>query len=161
MGGGQNFERPNVERPIFRNFEISNTKITRVELFNFSIFEFIFWSYIFLNSTNTQNTYMIIYLIRSCWDFDSFTNFRNWTISYIFGILQFGKLTNLSIFYSTFVNFHIRNVWLSKILLFKIFILIPKVEKLANFPICYNWRIWKMMKYSKLLNFKNYKIFKI
>ena len=27
-GGGQNLEQPNVERPIFRNFETSNIKIT-------------------------------------------------------------------------------------------------------------------------------------
>ena len=42
LSGGQHLERPNVERPIFRNFEISNIKITKVELFEFSIFEFIF-----------------------------------------------------------------------------------------------------------------------
>ena len=45
---------------------------------------------------------------------------------------------------NSFVYFQIRNVWHSKILLFKIFILISKnfkFEKLANFPISYNWRI--------------------
>ena len=26
MGGGRNFERPNVERPIFRNLKITNVK---------------------------------------------------------------------------------------------------------------------------------------
>ena len=59
LGGVQHLERPNVERPIFRNFEISNIKITKVELFDCSILEFIFT--FFLNPTNTQNTYMIIY----------------------------------------------------------------------------------------------------
>ena len=34
MGGGQNLERPNVERPIFRKFETSNIEITKVELFD-------------------------------------------------------------------------------------------------------------------------------
>ena len=61
LGGDQHLERSNVERPIFRNFEISNIKITKVELFDFSIFEFIFYFYVFLNSTSTQNTYVIIY----------------------------------------------------------------------------------------------------
>ena len=41
MGGGQNLERPNVQRPIFRKFETSNTEITKVELFDFSICLFI------------------------------------------------------------------------------------------------------------------------
>ena len=34
-GGGQNLERPNIERPIFRKFETSNIEITKVELFDF------------------------------------------------------------------------------------------------------------------------------
>ena len=34
-GGGQNLERLNVERPIFRKFETSNIEITKVELFDF------------------------------------------------------------------------------------------------------------------------------
>ena len=42
MGGGQNLERRNVERPIFRNFKITNIKITTDELFDSFIFEFIF-----------------------------------------------------------------------------------------------------------------------
>ena len=41
-GGGQNLERRNVERPIFRNFKIANIKITKDELFDSFIFEFIF-----------------------------------------------------------------------------------------------------------------------
>ena len=37
LGGGQNLERRNVERPIFRNFKITNIKITKDELLdNFS-----------------------------------------------------------------------------------------------------------------------------
>ena len=31
LGGGQNLERRNVERPIFRNFKIANIKITEDE----------------------------------------------------------------------------------------------------------------------------------
>ena len=61
LGGGQNLERPNVERPIFRKFETSNIEITKVELFDFSIFEFILHFYDCLNYSNTRNTYMIIY----------------------------------------------------------------------------------------------------
>ena len=33
MGGGQNLERLNVERPIFPNFEIANIKIKKNEFF--------------------------------------------------------------------------------------------------------------------------------
>ena len=65
--GGQHLERPNVERPIFRDFEISNIKITKVELFDFSIFESIFYFHDFLSYSNTQNTYMIIY--DQIWNF--------------------------------------------------------------------------------------------
>ena len=59
-GGGQNLERLNVERPIFRKFETSNIEITKVELFDFSISEFILVFYDCLNYSNTQNTYLII-----------------------------------------------------------------------------------------------------
>ena len=41
-GGGQNLERPNVERPIFRKFETSYIKITKVELFDFFCFKIYF-----------------------------------------------------------------------------------------------------------------------
>ena len=74
-GGGQNLERLNVERPIFRKFETSNIEITKVELFDFSISEFILVFYDCLNYSNTQNTYLIIYhQIRKFLNFDSFTN---------------------------------------------------------------------------------------
>ena len=43
MGGGQNLERPNVERPIFPKFETSNIEITKVELFDFFVLKFIFY----------------------------------------------------------------------------------------------------------------------
>ena len=33
LGGDQNFERLNVERPTLRNFKITNIKITKDELF--------------------------------------------------------------------------------------------------------------------------------
>ena len=42
LGGGQNLERRNLERPIFRNFKIANIKITKNELFANFIFEFDF-----------------------------------------------------------------------------------------------------------------------
>ena len=67
----------------------------------------------------------------------------------MFRILQFGKLTNLSIFLA-FVNFEIRNIWHSKILLSKMLTFISEnfqFEKLADFPIYYNWRIWKIIKF--------------
>ena len=49
MGGGQHFEEPNVERPIFRNFQIPSIKKTNDKLFDFFIFEFIIYFYICLN----------------------------------------------------------------------------------------------------------------
>ena len=42
MGGGQNLERRNVERPVFRNFKITFIKITKDKLFDSFIYEFIF-----------------------------------------------------------------------------------------------------------------------
>ena len=42
MGGGQNWERRNVERPVFRNFEIANIQIKKDELFDNFIFELFF-----------------------------------------------------------------------------------------------------------------------
>ena len=51
-GGGQNFERRNVERLIFQNFKITKIKITKDEFHNFiSEFNFSF----FRNRLNTQN----------------------------------------------------------------------------------------------------------
>ena len=43
MGGIQNLEWSNVERPIFRNFKITNIKIEKDELFDYFIYEFIFY----------------------------------------------------------------------------------------------------------------------
>ena len=42
LGGGQNLERRNVGRPVFRNFEIANIKMKKNELFDNFIFEFFF-----------------------------------------------------------------------------------------------------------------------
>ena len=54
MGGrGQNLERRNVERSIFRNLKIANIKITKDELFDSFINEFIFS--FFINYLNDQN----------------------------------------------------------------------------------------------------------
>ena len=53
MGGSQNLERFNVERPIFRNFKIANIKVTKDEFFANFIFEFKFS--FFKNHLNTQN----------------------------------------------------------------------------------------------------------
>ena len=51
--GGQNLERRNVQRLIFRNFKIANIKIAKRELFDNFIFDFNF-SY-FRNHLNTKN----------------------------------------------------------------------------------------------------------
>ena len=52
-GGGQNLERRNVERPIFRDSKIANITITKEKLFDNFIFEFNFL--FFKNHLNTQN----------------------------------------------------------------------------------------------------------
>ena len=44
-GKGQNLERRNSERPIFRNLKIENIKITKHELFQDFIFEFVFFHF--------------------------------------------------------------------------------------------------------------------
>ena len=41
--GGQNLERRNVERSIFRNFKIANTKMRKDEFFDSLIIELIFF----------------------------------------------------------------------------------------------------------------------
>ena len=41
-GEGQNFERANVERPIFRNKKIASVERYEVQLFDFFIYEIIF-----------------------------------------------------------------------------------------------------------------------
>ena len=53
-GGGQNFERPNVERPIFRNEKITNVK--SYDRSSFSIFNLrnYYFIYLFFNYLNTQ-----------------------------------------------------------------------------------------------------------
>ena len=54
-GGGQNAERSNVERPIFRSFKISNIKKNKRWVIRFFIFEFIFYFNICLSYSNIQN----------------------------------------------------------------------------------------------------------
>ena len=55
MRVSQPFERPNVERRIFRNLEISNIKRTKDELFDFLNFEFISSCNIRSNYSNANN----------------------------------------------------------------------------------------------------------
>ena len=57
MSGGQPFEQPNVERPIFRNFKIPNIKRTKDELFDFFNFQFIFYFHISLNYLNNSKNW--------------------------------------------------------------------------------------------------------
>ena len=52
-GGGQNFERANVERPMYRNLKIASVKgYEKLQLFDFFIYEIIFS--FFENYFNTQ-----------------------------------------------------------------------------------------------------------
>ena len=51
MGGVQNLELSNVERPIFRNFKITNIKIAKDELFSYFMYDF----FVFFNYLNTQS----------------------------------------------------------------------------------------------------------
>ena len=61
MGGGQNLERRNVERPIFQNFKIKNIKITKDQLFDSFIFEFIFS--LFINYLRNLIIFQMVKLI--------------------------------------------------------------------------------------------------
>ena len=45
LGGKQNLEWSNIERPIFRNFKITNIEIAKDELFDYFIYEFSFYYY--------------------------------------------------------------------------------------------------------------------
>ena len=72
VGGDQNLERTNVERPIFRKFETSNIEIMTVGLVNFFQISFL---YLRLFQLFEHSKYMMIYhQIRNSWNFDSFTN---------------------------------------------------------------------------------------
>ena len=66
-------QRPNLERPIFRNFKILNITKNESRVFLFVCFEF-FYFYVYFNCQNTQNTNMIIYQIGIFGNFDSFIN---------------------------------------------------------------------------------------
>ena len=130
-GGGQNLERPNVERPIFRKFETSNIEITKVKLFDFSIFVVILYFYDCSNYSNTQNTYSIIYhQIRDFLNFYSFTNCQ-FKHLLIFEIQQF---QTFDYFFFEFINNG--NLMIFEILKFGNFFfnsdnhnLIPKIGK--------------------------------
>ena len=61
MGGGQNLERRNVERPIFQNVKIKNIKITKDQLFDSFIFEFIFS--LFINYLRNLIIFQMVKLI--------------------------------------------------------------------------------------------------
>ena len=102
-GGGQNLERPNVERTIFRKFETSNIEIKKVESFDFFIFKFISYIYVCLNCSNTQNIWLFIefeilgiLIVLQIVEFWKFTNFRNSRISEIW---LFYALVSLENFY--------------------------------------------------------------
>ena len=65
MGGGQNLERRNVERPIFRNFKITNIEIKKDELFDIFIFEFVVCIIhkLFAQFNNFSNCKILIFLM--------------------------------------------------------------------------------------------------
>ena len=72
LGGVQNLEWSNVERPIFQNVKITNIKIAEDELFDYFIYEFIFYYYYFL----------IIWTLKI---FDSFSKFYRFSKLLNFG----------------------------------------------------------------------------
>ena len=89
-GGGQNLERRNVERPIFRNFKITNIEITKDQLFDSFIFEFIFP--LFINYLHI----LIIFQIVTFNVFFKFFKVLNIPNSLIFQIDQFRIFNNFS-----------------------------------------------------------------
>ena len=60
MGRGQNLERRNLGRSIFRNFKIANIKIAKNELFDSLIFKLIFS---FFSKLFEHPKYLIIFQI--------------------------------------------------------------------------------------------------
>ena len=109
-GEGQNLERRNAERPIFRNFKIANIKITKDKLFDNFIFEINFS--FFINNLNTENKYLIIKL----WNID-FPNGRNtfFLFSKLLNFTKFLIIANNSIiilsinYLGNWLHFRIRN----------------------------------------------------
>ena len=103
MGGGQNLERRDLERPIFRNFgwgtkfrmvkcrtnfKITNIKIAKDVLFDYFICEFIFYYYVFkLLEKSICSFFQIIRFYK----FSELLNFEN------FSIFQIKKLQNSKI----------------------------------------------------------------
>ena len=67
MGGVQNLEWSNVERPIFRNFKVTNIKIAKDELFNYFIYKF--------------NFILIFFKLLEHSKYKKIKNFLNFTIS--------------------------------------------------------------------------------
>ena len=82
-------KQPNVEQPIFRNFEISNIK-TMKDGSVFFIFEFLLYFHICLNYSKTK--YMMIYEIGNLWNFDSFPNCKKKIIFSIFRNLAIAEI---------------------------------------------------------------------
>ena len=77
LGGGQTFEQPNVERPIFRNFEIPNIKKTKVELFDFlfSVLKKILRMFKLFEHSKYFYDNLPIYKIGNFWNFDRYRNY--------------------------------------------------------------------------------------
>ena len=71
MGGVQNLEGSNVERPIFQNFKIANIKKAKNELFDYFIYDF-------FSKLLEHSKYLIIFP-----NYKMFLNFLNCQISEI------------------------------------------------------------------------------
>ena len=90
LGGVQNLEWSNVERPVFRNFKITDIKIAKDQLSDYFIYEFWVCSF-FLNNLNTKYwiifpnfTNFLIFKFRKLYYFseNKIKNFLNFTISF-------------------------------------------------------------------------------
>ena len=91
MGGGQNFERPNVKRLIFRNLKITNVKSRERSSYSIFLFTKLFL-YFFFNYLNTQ--ILVFFFNFNVPIFYSFSNLIFLNFERFFLINNFCKFIN-------------------------------------------------------------------
>ena len=146
MGGNQNLERANIERPVFRKFETSNIEITKVELFDFLYFFIL--------------QYFEKLLLLEIEHFQKFDVFWNWKIWEIFNILENTNFSNFPHYKfsecSKLIFFYFQNYKFLEISRLNFF----EFAKLQIFRIFQTWSFWncpnwKIKKFQDFFNLEN------
>ena len=157
MGGGQNSERPNVERLIFRNFETSNIEITKVKLFDFLFaIQFLIFTSVWIFRTlkiydNLSNWKFLVF-----WYFYKLSNFENFLIFnffLIFKIINFWKFPN-------WIFFNLPNSQFLELFKLEVFGVV-QIGKLRNFKIFAIWKIKVWLQKLAILELFVHSIFRI